>query len=390
MNDRGIGRLIAAVMIVVFAIAAHAQQQPHPLAQQLRLTLPPDIYAVPGHEVNIYFDNIVLCPDSDDLVFDVDCNRGRQDEKRWRYTPDGSTIGQFSLAIRVLTPDMELIDEASTMIHVSPADAGAGEEISLLIVGDSLTNATYYPREVYKLMQGESNPALTMVGSHAGGGKNPTDGVAHEGYGGWRWSTFCTRWSDDDPYRGKSKFLREIDGEPTLDFQRYLDTYNDGEAPDFITVLLGCNDTFSATEEDIEERIDDMFGWADKLLAEFQSVAPDTQIGILLLVPPSASQDAFGRNYKCRQTRWQYRRNQHRVVERQLEKFGDSADDNIFIVPANVNLDCEHNYPAREEPVNARNDTKIQRASNGVHPAPEGYYQIADSIYYWLKYRLSR
>ncbi|MFP3905164.1 MAG: hypothetical protein ACLFWB_13040, partial [Armatimonadota bacterium] len=158
--------------------------------------------------------------------------------------------------------------------------AGAGKEISLLIVGDSLTNATYYPREVYNLMQGENNPILTMAGSHAGGGKKPSDGVAHEGYGGWRWSTFCTRWGDDDPYRGKSKFLREIDGEPTLDFQHYLDTYNDGEAPDFVTVLLGCNDTFSATEEDIEERIDEMFGWADTLLAEFQRVAPDTQIGI--------------------------------------------------------------------------------------------------------------
>lgn len=390
--DRGrLPPVIAIIGALTLGGTLCAQESPlAEVADQLRLTLPPDIYAVPGHEVNIYFDNIVLAPDIDDYIFDVECNRGRQDEKRWRYTPDGSTIGQFGLTIRVLTPRMELIDEASTMVHVVPQDAGADESISILVIGDSLTNATHYPAELYELMQAPGNPELHMIGSHAGGGREPTGPVAHEGYGGWRWSTFCTQWTDDESYRAKSKFLRMVDGEPTVDFQHYLDTYNEGRPPDVITVLLGCNDTFSAIEEEIEERIDDMFGWADTLLSEFRQVAPQAEIGILLLVSPAASQDAFSSNYKCGQIRWQYRRNQHRVVERQLEEFGGREDENIFIIPANVNLDCEHNYPTREETINARNDETIMRPSNGVHPAPEGYYQIADSIYYWLKYRLAQ
>ncbi|HUS80810.1 MAG TPA: hypothetical protein VM283_06050 [Armatimonadota bacterium] len=69
-----------------------------------------------------------------------------------------------------------------------------------------------------------------------------------------------------------------MDGQPRLDFQRYLDRNNGGRPPDFITVLLGGNDNFSATEADIEDRIDMMFGYLDRLLAAFRTAAPETQI----------------------------------------------------------------------------------------------------------------
>jgi hypothetical protein len=35
--------------------------------------------------------------------------------------------------------------------------------------------------------------------------------------------------------------------------------------------------------------------------------------------------------------------------------------------------------------VNSRNSTNIVRQSNGVHPNESGFYQIADSIFYFLK-----
>jgi hypothetical protein len=35
--------------------------------------------------------------------------------------------------------------------------------------------------------------------------------------------------------------------------------------------------------------------------------------------------------------------------------------------------------------VNARNTIKVERGTNGVHPAAPGYLQIADSIFGWLK-----
>jgi lysophospholipase L1-like esterase len=157
-----------------------------------------------------------------------------------------------------------------------------------------------------------------------------------------------------------------------------------------IAVFLGCNDTFRSPEETVEEAIDNMFTYTDMLLAEFRRVGTRTQIGLVMLVPPAASQDAFGSNYTCDQTRWQYRRNQHRVVERMQATYGDREADNIFLIPAYVNIDCVNNYPMQTEPTSARNPAQIARHANGVHPATPGYDQIADSIYAWLRYRLSQ
>ena len=123
----------------------------------------------------------------------------------------------------------------------------------------------------------------------------------------------------------------------------------------------------------------------DILVEMIRGVSKDTRIGALLLVPPAASQDAFGANYKCSQTRWQYRRNQHRVVERMTARYGKREPGNIWLVPANVNLDCVHNYPKRTAAWNARTAVKVTRLNNGVHPSSEGYHQIGDSIYCWMK-----
>ncbi len=360
----------------------------------VKLVLPPALYAVPGSELNIYFDNVVLAPDSKSFLFDVDCGKGRQDQARWRFTPGDKDVGSFPLTIKVLDHDSKTLAEASTTVFVSSTDAGKGGNLSIMMVGDSLTDASVYPQELNKLLKSEGNPTVTFIGSHIGGGNPPKDSAAcHEGRGGWTWATYCSKWTEsgeEAPYRKKSPFLALKDGKPVLDFKAYCDTYNAGKAPDCITIFLGVNDTFNSNDTNIDAVIDKMFESADTLIGEFKRVGPDTKIGLALAPPPAATQDAFGENYRCGQTRWQYRKNQHRLVERMLAKFSGKENEKLFIIPVYVNLDCVNNYPQKEEPVNARNPKKTNRNCNGVHPSTEGYYQIADSFYYWLKYELNR
>ena len=50
----------------------------------------------------------------------------------------------------------------------------------------------------------------------------------------------------------------------------------------------------------------------------------------------AGTQDAFGANYVNGQTRWQYRRNQYRLVDRMLEKYASSESRHsgpVHIVP---------------------------------------------------------
>jgi lysophospholipase L1-like esterase len=376
------------------ATLSAAAQSPTPAAAQapkenLRLAMPKTVYAVPGHEINIYFDNIILTPNIKNYLIDVDCKYGRHDQDRWRFTPNDSTDASFPVKITVSDASGKTLGEASSTVRVTPANAGAGKDISVLVIGDSLTDASAYPKEMARLFKAEGNPSVKFIGSHAGGGKTPAEGdTAHEGRGGWTWAGYCERWTDDPkdkPYRQKSPFLVMKDGKPTLDFNAYLEKYNGGKAPDFIIVFLGINDIFGAKDENVDQTIDRIFQSADKLLGEFKKTCPNVKIGLGLTPPPAGTQDAFGSNYGCGQTRWQYCKNQRRLVERMTEKFQGSEKDNIFLVPLFVNINCADNYPKVTEPVNAGNSAKVTRDSNGVHPAAAGYNQIADSFYYWLK-----
>ena len=361
-----------------------------PAASDLRPILPATIYAVPGVEANVYFDNIILSPDSGRLLYDVDCAIGAQQERRWTAVPTAEQVGEFPLSVRVVTPEMQPLVEMTANLRVVDPSAGAGREITVLCIGASGTAASQYTARLLALFDEDEAVSARLIGEAGPAGES---GNRHEGYGGWSCRSFVENWADGEDYvevngrvrRGRSPFLFEIDGEPQLDFQRYLDRNNEGAPPDFITILLGGNDNFTATETDIEARIDSMFGYLDRLIAAIRAAAPDAQIGVVPMTPPAASQDAFGANYGTSQTRWQYRRNQHRTTEREYETYGGLEAEGISLVPAFVSLDTVYGYPTVRVPPNAHADVEVDRMSNGLHPNVAGYYQMGDAIYCWIK-----
>jgi len=360
----------------------------------VRLLLPQALYAVPGTELNVYFDNIVLVPDIKRMQFDVDCKYGRQDQTRWRFTPEAKDAGSFPLTIKVYDAASKLLAEATATVYVSPKDSGKGRQISVMLLGASQTAASIYPQELYDLFKKDEGLNVKFVGTNSSSGFPVKEGIAaHEGRGGWGWARYCTQFEDPKeprPIFKSSPFLFKKDDKVVLDFKNYCDKNNNGKAPDYITILLGINDVFSFDDVQFEQNLPAIFASADTLINEFRKMSPDTKIGIALVPPPAASQDAFGKNYKCGQTRWQYRKNQHRYVESLIKKFGGREKENLFIIPLHVNIDCENNYPKEEVQVNARNPKKVLIASNGCHPTKEGYLQFADSFYSWIKFELNK
>lgn len=398
-----IASLLFALSLGIGPYSGFSQDAPVPadepadFAGDIQLLLPEKIQAVAGVPTNIYFDNTVVVINPANYAFDIICRRGVQLNDRWTFNPKPEDVGNHPLVLEVRNQQNELIARASTVVEVVAADAGKDREISMLLMGDSLTNATVYVQQVYDRCQStdRGNPKLSLFGSRETG----IEGVTHEGYGGWTAERFATKYSGvarGGPYRDNgSPFLykpKDPDGvmlagrgdpdenaEAVLDFGRYCKAFNGGKAPDFVTILLGCNDTFHGTPDDIEARIDNMFGHYETLLTMIHKFSPETKIGALLLVPAAATQNAFGANYASNQTRWQYKNNQQRVVERMMQTFGGREDQNVYLVPAQLNLDCVNHYPV----------DAIGRQNNGVHPAPAGYQQIGDSIYAWLKSQLA-
>lgn len=358
------------------------------LVHDLRLVLPPLIHAVVGVESNVYFDNVCLIINPSNYIFDADCALGRQQAERWTAVPTEKQIGDHRLTITIRDQSNAVLAQAATVIRVIPADAAADKPLSLLCIGDSLTHASVYPQSILESCQSPGNPKLELIGSHwLGAMAGP---VRHEGYGGWTAERFATHFTatartGDYAKRGSPFLYPQENGTPRLDFKRYCQDVNNGKSPNRVTIFLGPNDIFSYQDDTLEAGIDKMLKYYDQLVTMVRTESPSTRIGVMLPVPPAATQDAFGANYANGQTRWQYKRNQHRLLERMLDSYGKRSADNIDVIATFVNLDCQHNYPAEPVPANSRSTDKILRLNNGVHPSGPGYRQISDSVYCWLK-----
>jgi lysophospholipase L1-like esterase len=249
----------------------------------------------------------------------------------------------------------------------------------VLVIGDSLTHATHYPNELARLMGKPGNPKFTLLGTHKPANAKP--GVAHEGYGGWRWETFLTMWQPLPPgteagplaRKSTSPFLfADKDGKGKLDLPRYFKEHCGDEAPDAVTFLLGINDCFGANPDDstaMDKTIDGVLANADKLLEAFRDAAPKAVLAVGLTTPPNARESGFEANYKGRYHRWGWKRIQHRLVEKMMERLGDREGEKIYLVPTELNIDPVDGYPV----------------DNGVHPNKEGYAQIGASFYAWMK-----
>ena len=372
-------------------LQAADQQTTKKHSDNVRLTLPKVMYGVVGLEMNIYFDNVALMVNERNYLFDVTCKIGRQQVERWTYTPTEQDVGKVKFQLDVRNSENKLIaTQSCQLVIVNGHQQKKSEDIqtSLLMIGDSLTSASVYPQRMIDLSRSRKYPQLHCIGTT---GPRRTAGKInrHEGYGGWTARRFVTLYNAIPEKKGERKnsspfLFPDAAGKPQLDFKKYCQENNQGVAPDFVTIFLGPNDTFRATDETIEEVIDDVLLNFDHLIKMVQTVNPSTTIGIMLPVPPAKNQDAFGANYSSLYTRWQYRRNQHRLVERMLKKYSNREQEHISIVATHLNLDTFHNYPQVKVNANVHSSTKVVRLANGVHPASSGYFQIGDTLYAWM------
>lgn len=341
-----------------------------------QLTLPPQGYAVVGQSQGIWFDNIVLDESPSRYRFSVTSDLGETGDRGWSVTPKPSDVGKHSWQIQVKDGDA-VVAEGRLPFVVVPADAAKDRPLRLLIVGDSLTHASLYPNDLARRLGEPGGPRWEMLGTHRPTNAKP--GVAHEGYGGWTWDRFARHFEPNpDPVARKfsSPFVFATDSEPRLDVARYLQEACGNQPPDVVFFLLGINDCFGANPNDpkaIDATIDRMFSAAETLLQSFRKAAPHADFAIGLTTPGNDRESGFESNYKGRYTRWGWKRIQHRVVQRQIEKFAGHAADRVFLVPTELNLDPVDGYPV----------------DNGVHPNAHGYSQVAATLHAWLLWRLS-
>lgn len=369
-------RLLPFLTSAVLACGAYVSAS---AAEPLQLTLPPAIYAAPGVPMGLYFDNIVLTEKPEDYRFEVKCGIGTCEARRWTVTATDKDVGTHPMEITVRDAQGKVLEHGKTVLRVASRNAGEGRELKLLIVGDSLTHATHYPNEIARLLSEPHNPKWVMLGTHKP--QSALSSVMHEGYGGWKWADFLTRF-DPKPAsvtagpvarKSTSPFVfADAQGKGVLDLPRYFRESCHGQTPDVVTFLLGINDCFGANPDDsaaMDKTINAVLDNADKLLASFHAAAPRAVLAVGLTTPPNARESGFEANYKGKYHRWGWKRIQHRLVQRMMERLGNRQQEGIHLVPTELNIDPVDGYPD----------------NNGVHPNPAGYAQIGASFHAWMK-----
>lgn len=348
-----------------------------PVDGDVRLTLPPQAFAVVGEEMGIYLDNLVLAEDPSSLQYEVECAVGSVKDRVWKLTAKPEEVGSHSWKVRVRNGD-KVLGEQSLTLKVINNRAGEGRSLRLLIVGDSLTHASLTANDLSKRLAAEGQPKTTFLGTHHP--KSAAEGVAHEGYGGWTWRSFTSRFvamPEKEKLNISSPFVFAEGEGSRLDVPRYIQESCGGVPPDLVIFKLGINDCFGAPANDpekMDQHIDGVFKEAEVLLAAFRKAAPQADLGVCLTTPGNTRDAAFEANYKGRYSRWNWRKIQHRLVQRQLQQFSSREADRIFLVPTELNLDTTAGYPD----------------NNAVHPNAMGYQQIAATMHAWILSRFSQ
>lgn len=386
--------LIAAIAGAGVDVVAETPAEPSidNFAGKVRLILPPVINATPGVECNLYFDNAVLTTNSDNYAFDVRCDVGLQMSERWAVTPTVDDAGEHPILVEVRNAANQIVARGESTVRVGLPPKTVMQPTTMLIVGDSLTEASIYPQQIVDLANGDGTRRLELIGTRGPKNMPPTGDVKHEGYSGWTanaFTLFSGPLSRSGYYkRGAtgSPFIYEApDGKQSLDFARYCADVNDGKCPDLVTIGLGTNDVFNANDGNIGAELAEMVRHYDAIVNAIRKSSGQTRIGVQLTTPPTSSQDGF-RNYRGagKQTRWQYRRNQHRMVEQLLAHYGGRESENIYVIPTYLNLDAAHGFPTARERISASSKEFTVRVTNGAHPTDAGYRQIGDAIYAWV------
>lgn len=337
--------------------------------QAIEIIASNDMYGVDGFESSLYFDNLVY-QRFNDYLWDVVCSRGHHQDER--FVVDNDAPGVYNLTVTAHNPESHAqVGEKAMTLRIADPVAGAGKNPKCLFIGDSTTAGGIYTGELVNLFSADGSMDATLIGTISGSGT----GNNHEGRGGWKVETYYTDENSPFVFNGNFSFTQYMSG-------------NGFSGVDWVFFHLGINDVFGQSSDSGVDSITEVAMQRLQLMIDsIRGYDASIKIGMMVTIPPSAQQDAFGANYSANQTQWRYKRNIMLWAKALIDAFEGKQAEDIYMVPVNLNLDTEHNMAQSVVPANSRTNKTVVRQANGLHPSSEGYYQMADAIYYFLKYQ---
>lgn len=331
------------------------------------VVLPSKVYGYVGGEFNIYNENVVFITQKDRYyvfwgINDISDYKVYSD--RLELIPTVQMIGTHTITCFVKDKYNGIIVYKKQITFEIIANQSVSNK-KVLFIGDSLTNAGYYPHFIEYL----SNNGIQSIGTRetevwSSFVEGRKDIVHHEGRGGWSAQDYTRTYPNyrtnyDNPFWDGSKF----------DFGYYMSEQGYSR-PDAVFLNLGTNE-IEALDKQVE---------AIKIMInsihDYDSTIP---VFVHLITPP-ATQDGWAYGNAGHGDSNTFAVNARNERKRYIEEF-DNQITNVFVSPAYFNLDRYHDFATVEEQLSQRNPGIVIRQANNVHPSRYGYYKLAD-VYY--------
>ncbi len=376
-------------------------------------------------EYNLYFANFILPLLSDDEV-QVRCDYGRNYGEFWRLNEFPKDVTEFPITFTVYDGFGEHLAAKTCTVELCTENQ-ASRNFCILPIGDSMTQAQQYLEHT----------AQKLNGIHFKGSRCFRGGIGHEGRGGFKtedyvskfqdpyapspflfpkgvsgkdyygdqtfWGHVTTDWesnsyvyggyhaiplTDGMVYNRDGILYRRLNGVETIynnapewefSFPKYMERYAIGPI-DAVSVLLGTNDILDLHYDSMEKgicRVTENFGVMIDSIRSYSKTLP-----ILLNLPILCSADpfSFGRNFACAKTPREVRAVMLHLIHAMLEKWENSADPNLYIVPMNAVIHPTLAF-AKEAYSNGKYfGERTVRIQDSVHPTRAGYAQMGDLL----------
>lgn len=360
------------------------------LQQPSFVFVPKYIYCAVGRTIEIYNSQILL--DNDDYIVRWICDVGAAMGRKFTVTATSAmlsgrtdsqlSIGQYRLFINIYNKSNQLVWQGCSILWIKAALASAK---SVIPIGDSLTNWKKWLPECIRL----SGNNLTFVGTRYSGADQDSAGneyasgtIHHEGRSGWSAASYLanTEYTFDDRYDGVSSVLGSANpfwNGNAFSLNHYLTTQGKS-APDAVQIWLGTNDI----AEGIEPSVTNILAMVNGIRAEY----PSLKIIICNTIYRS-NQDGYASvgsdGYAGASGALAYAYNEDIKVMQLAKQLTLALLDmqDVFVSPLYCSHDTEYNFGWTEYHPNPRAEQIVHIPAESVHPATQGYWQLADILF---------
>ena len=327
----------------------------------IEIYLPEVYYAASGLTMEIYNSQITN-QGAHISEYDVvwECEVGETLKRKFSVSATDEMIGKYPLTASVYDTAGNLLARKESELHIVEAQQW---QFSVLAIGDSLSA----DGDLYNKLQEHLGNQMICNGTRG------YEGFLTEARLGFSAKDYLT---ETGYYLEEGEEVHKFwnPDKKSFDWNYYKATT--GFNPEIVLLHLGTNGLLSG-EENAENicKIVELIRKDDKNIPIYvvNTIYQSDQNGIGSMKLNSGALMFPG----------QYKQQRDLAVFNLMSDLAEKLSDEkkVYLVPAGISMDSEYAFYTEERPVNPYSEVTEFVAIDAVHPAPEGYYQIADAIY---------